>query len=361
MGNSFFNKINYSASNEDSESERKALEIGEDDTVLCITGSGARTLDLLVDSPKKIISIDLNPTQNYLLELKIAAFKNLKYNEFTKFIGLHNSENRLKLFEILSKDLSAEALFFWKENISLVKKGILYCGTWEKLLREMLKFAKSRQKIINKLMTSGSLEEQQSIWQKKWDTWVWRLYLKVISNRFLWVNIIREPGAKIIPKSFDVYSYMKNRIEYLVMNFDLKKNHYANLLFCGEYKDSCILPHHLREDNFELIRKNLSRIEIITDSLSGYLKKQESSISAFSLSDFSSYAPEDVYYSVWKHIIYAATPGAKFCERLFVVKRNPEKEYREIERNSYLENSINNEDEAAIYTFCAGSINKNLN
>ena len=67
MKEDFFNKINYSASNEDSESERIALSLTSEDTVLCITGSGARSLDLLVDSPKEIVSIDFRQSLRYPL------------------------------------------------------------------------------------------------------------------------------------------------------------------------------------------------------------------------------------------------------------------------------------------------------
>lgn len=41
---SFLDTINYSAANEDSASECRALRLGPPDTVLCITGSGARPL-----------------------------------------------------------------------------------------------------------------------------------------------------------------------------------------------------------------------------------------------------------------------------------------------------------------------------
>lgn len=82
----FFEKINYSACNEDSRSEIEALNINENDVILCITASGARSLDLLVKNPKKIVSIDFNKTQNFLLSLKIAAYQGLNYDEFLSFL-----------------------------------------------------------------------------------------------------------------------------------------------------------------------------------------------------------------------------------------------------------------------------------
>jgi S-adenosylmethionine-diacylglycerol 3-amino-3-carboxypropyl transferase len=358
MGKHFFDKINYSASNEDSESERKALNINADDVVLCITGSGARSLDLLVDLPKKIISIDLNKSQNLLLELKIAAYKVLDYDTFLVFLGLKSTQNKLDIYQKILPVLSDEAKSYWNQHQKLIVNGVLYCGTWERFLKAMKKMAFTRKSLVAKLMNAQTLTEQQNIWQNEWDNWVWRSYLKLISNRFLWVKIIREPGAKIIEPDFDVYQYMKQRMNFLAMNFLMKENHYANLIFNGNYSENCILPHHLRPENFDLIKQNIHKIAIVTDDLGNYLQTQENQISAFSLSDFSSYAPKDAYENIWQRIIWAAKPNAKFCERLFLVKRKPESLFSEIRRNIALENELNKTDEAAIYTFCAGKINK---
>lgn len=356
MREDFFNKIIYSSSNEDSESERLALSLNNEDSVLCISGSGARSLDLLVDSPKEIVSIDFNPAQNFLLELKIAAFKTLTYDELLEFLGVRSSEDRIILFDQIKKHLSTNALDFWQKRMKLIKDGVLYCGTWERLLNKMLKYAYFRRRKIKVLFEATTIEEQQRIWTSKWDTISWRLFIGVLSNRFLWVRIIREPGAKLIPKDFNVKQYMLDRLEYMAMNFKLSENHYANLLFNGGYMESCILPHHLRPENFDVVRENINRIEIVTASLLDYLPKHKGRFSKFSLSDFSSYAPPEIYHSIWENVIFSAKSGAVFCERYFLVKRNPEKQFTVLQKDLELEISIAKKDISAIYTFGIGVI-----
>ncbi len=355
MAKGFFEKINYSSSNEDSESERQALKLGPADVVLCITGSGARSLDLLVDAPKKVVSIDFNPTQNYLLALKIAAYKTFDYDEFAGFIGLKVSDHRLASFERLVPLLSQNALKFWRKHPKKIKKGILYIGTWEKYQRGMQKIFYKR-RIVRKMMNAQTMAHQKEIWENEWKGIGWRMYLKLITSRTLWAKIVREPGARLIPKDFDLYAYLEQRLDFMVTQTDLKTNHYANLIFQGFYGKDCILPHHLRPENYELIKANVSKIEIVTDSLTDYLLTQKNKITAFSLSDFSSYAPKDIYEAIWKNVIAASAPNARFCERQFLVKRNPEKLFEEIKRNSALEAQLNKTDESAIYTFCVGSI-----
>ncbi|MER0438555.1 DUF3419 family protein [Emticicia sp. W12TSBA100-4] len=360
MANSFFEKINYSACNEDSESERKALRLNFDDTVLCITGSGARPLDLLIDNPKKIISVDFNVTQNHLLALKIAAYQSLNYAEFRSFIGLENKFSRKDLYTKLSHLLTIETKNYWDKNFNLIENGLLYCGTWERFLRMMAKAAFFRKKGIEKLMASETLEIQQEYWAKKWDNTIWKSFLKLVSNRFLWTKIIREPGALLIPQEFDVYEYMHSRMNHLAKNHLLRTNHFANLLFYGEYKPDCILPLHLREEHFESIKSQVHKIEIISDSLLNVLDDKEltKSITAYSLSDFSSYANTEMYHEIWTKIIQHSANNTKFCERFFLVKRQPEILHHQIKRDYLLEKQLSDQDLTAIYTFCVGKLSK---
>jgi S-adenosylmethionine-diacylglycerol 3-amino-3-carboxypropyl transferase len=362
LANSFFEKINYSACNEDSESERKALCLTSDDTVLCITGSGARPLDLLIDSPKKIISVDFNATQNYLLLLKIAAYKSLNYAEFKSFIGLESNFTRKELYNKLINLLSIEAKSYWDKHFNLIENGLLYCGTWELFLRTIAKAAFFRGKSIKKLMASETLKDQQVFWTNHWNNAVWRFFLKLISNRFLWTKIVKEPGALLIPQEFDVYEYMSSRMNHLANTHLLRKNHFANLLFYGEYQPDCLLPIHLREENFEGIKNQVHKIEIITDSLLNVLddKTISESITAYSLSDFSSYADTQIYDEIWTKIINNANHEIKFCERFFLVKRNPETLNKRIERENILEQQLCGEDLSAIYTFCVGKVKAGL-
>ena len=358
MADKFFNKIVYSASNEDSESERRALQITPADTILCITGSGARPLDLLIDSPGLIVSIDQNRLQNYLLELKLAAYKALDYEDFKEFIGLASSRRRKQVYKNISTSLPDEARSWWDNHPGIIEQGILYCGTWERLLRQMRRFFFPGKGRIGRLMNAGNLRQQQEIWKEEWDNPLLKLYLRIISNRFLWTGIIREPGARLIPEDFSIYSYLHRRLEYLVYNFELKRNHYANLLFYGYYGTEVVLPHHLRRENFNIIKENSGRIEIVTGTLSGYLDRFEDRFNAFSLSDFSSYTPVDTYFSTWEAIVKSAINNARFCERQFLVKRNPELKLPAINRKRLLEVSLNKFDETALYTFCAGNIIK---
>ena len=90
-----FDGILYAQCWEDPQIDRTAFKINSEDIVFTITSGGCNALTFLLDNPKKIISLDLNPHQNYLLELKIAAMKRLSYDEVLQLFGIRNSRSRV--------------------------------------------------------------------------------------------------------------------------------------------------------------------------------------------------------------------------------------------------------------------------
>ena len=72
-----FRDILYAQCWEDPEMDRIAFKIKPDDTVFSITSGGCNAMAFLIDDPQKVICLDMNRYQNYLLSLKINAFKTL--------------------------------------------------------------------------------------------------------------------------------------------------------------------------------------------------------------------------------------------------------------------------------------------
>ncbi|QEG22952.1 DUF3419 family protein [Mariniblastus fucicola] len=362
MTRQFFNQINYSSSNEDSEAELRVLSLSSADRVVCITGSGARTLDLLTAAPKKIVSVDFNPTQNHLLALKLAAYKTLDYADFLGFLGVRKSNQRLGLLPELLPLLPNDSEIWWRKHVKTIERGVLYCGTWEKLLRYMSKTTFLRQRKIDGLWNAKDLESQKEFWLQHWSGPFLKRFLRLLSNRFLWTRVIREPGAKLIPKDFDVGGYLSSCIEKMAFHSLIRENPYANLLFRGRYTGQCVLPLHLREENFEQLKRFADRVEIVSMPIDEFLNRSLEKFDAFSLSDFSSYAPPETYARIWESVLRSAAPKARFCERFFLVKLDQQESFgafhRRIRSNKRLEEELAEIDHTCLYSFRAGFISE---
>ena len=118
-------RINYSQCWEDSEILTKALDISKRDSVLSVSSGGDNTLSLLCLGPSKIVSIDVNPAQNYLLELKLAAATHLSYHEFLSFLGVEQSSKRSVTFKKLRSHITPQANEWWSKHQYLVYKVII--------------------------------------------------------------------------------------------------------------------------------------------------------------------------------------------------------------------------------------------
>ena len=67
----------YNMSWEDPRPDEEVLQINDSDVVLTLTSGGDNTLDLAIQGAAAVHSVDMNPAQSYLLELKKTAIQKL--------------------------------------------------------------------------------------------------------------------------------------------------------------------------------------------------------------------------------------------------------------------------------------------
>ena len=355
----FFSTLNYSSSNEDTRSEHRALRLTNSDRVVTITGSGGRTLDLLTAQPGKIYSVDMNPTQNYLLELKLAGIRNLTYEEFLGFMGVTPSLSRIAYYESCRALLSPDAVNYWDDNLILLEAGVIYQGRWERYFRLLASMIQSfRRNSLARIFSADSLEEQQDLYRRTWDGPLWRSFLRAISTHFIWKNVFGDPGFfQHVPREFSVSDYLINRFDAAFRTRLIRQSAFMTLLLRGRFSGEA-LPLHLQRERFPTLKQSWDRVSIATAPLDRFLLEQpERSMHAFSLSDISSYTDTAQYHEIWQTVLRAAAPGARVCERQFLVKKTPpEITLPLLTRSPQLEKRLDKEDDSAFYTFVVGTL-----
>lgn len=63
------------------------MHVGPDDVCLTLTSGGCNTLNLLLQDAKQVVSVDCNPAQSALLELKAVALQQLDYDDVWQMFG----------------------------------------------------------------------------------------------------------------------------------------------------------------------------------------------------------------------------------------------------------------------------------
>jgi len=304
-------RINYSQCWEDPEA-LAALDINEADSVLSISSGGDNTLFLLGLGPKKIVSIDLNPTQNYLLELKLYALISLPYREILSFLGVEESKNRLNTYKKLISNLSPKAETWWSSHPSLIEKGVINAGQLEKFLTVFRKYILPlihSKKIISEFISVKTLREQQKFYEKKWNSKRWRLYFRFASSRFMLQRFARQKGSFTHVQAKKIANGYLERLEIKLNNVPLPSNYFLNYCLTGHYGQA--LPPYLEEKNLSIYKKNLTSLSIVTKNVFAYLKSlPEGTISKFNLSDiFESLSSVEIE-QLWEEIIRTAKRDA---------------------------------------------------
>ncbi|KAK7551286.1 hypothetical protein IWX49DRAFT_206907 [Phyllosticta citricarpa] len=200
----------YAFTWEDSREDAKLLQVKSNDVILAITSAGDNILSFALEKPRRIHAVDLNPTQNHLLELKVAAFTALGYADVWKIFGEGKHEAfRDLLINKLSPQMSSLAFEYWLRNgpaaFSPSGKGLYATGGSGQALQLVgwLLRLMGLSEEVKRLCSAGTLNEQREIWN--------RSIRKVLLSRLLsWAVISNE---KWLWKALGVPPNQRNLIE----------------------------------------------------------------------------------------------------------------------------------------------------
>jgi S-adenosylmethionine-diacylglycerol 3-amino-3-carboxypropyl transferase len=282
-------KIYYSQCWEDTDVLIKALNIRPEDDVLSITSGGDNTLALLLQKPRTLTAIDNNPAQNYLLELKIASIKVLKYDSFLEFIGVKESHKRLEDFQKIKGYLNKEAAEWWDQRTNLIEQGIIHIGKLESYFRLFKKLVLPiihSKATINKLFELNSLEDQKAFYNNKWDNWRLHLLTRLFFSKAVMSRIGRSKAAFRYATTNDLGQHYLDKSKQVITNIPIKDNYYLDYILSGNYAEQERMPVYMQEKYYEILKKDVDKVKIITMHINDFLSQSsDNTFSKFNLSD----------------------------------------------------------------------------
>ncbi|MDQ2720065.1 MAG: BtaA family protein [Bacteroidota bacterium] len=339
---------------EDPESDHAALKIKSNDTVLAITSGGCNVLGFLLSDPEVIYSIDINPAQSYLLELKIAAIKCLNFNEFISFAGLKENKDRLSLYNRMKPFLSIGALEFWDGQQKLLTAGFIMNGKYERFIRLAGKFINLLQgkKRVQGLFREKSKAEQEIYFDTVWNTKRFRYLFNILFNKRILAKrglvadyFHFDDGSKSFAESFF------NRSKKAFRNIPVKGNYFLSLYLLGKYSNDVEVPAFLRRENFELIKSRVDRIKIITAEAQGWIDTMpDGSIDCFALSNICELMSEKDTLRLFSAVYITARTGARIIFRNLMIPRDiPDELKSRIIKDETLSHHIYENDRSFVY------------
>ena len=256
----------YAFTWEDSRVDARLLKVNSNDVIFAICSAGDNILSLALEQPKRIHAVDLNPNQNHLLELKVAAFTALGYSDIWQLFGegRHGSFKEL-LVNKLSPHMSSYAFQYWLSHGDEVfsKKGLYYTGGSRHalvLLRRLFKLL-GLQEEVKRMCEAPTLNEQREIWQRSlrkvilsrllsWmvvssEAWLWKALgvppqQRDVIERDYQKSADANPDRVVSKYSRDyghaIWEYVVNTLDPVVNNTLLREdNHYYLVCLQGKY------------------------------------------------------------------------------------------------------------------------------
>lgn len=350
----FFENLNFTSANEDGATELAAFSGQPVGRLLTLTGSGARALDMLLSDAGEVISLDMNPAQNHLLALKIAAYRAFTYPEMLAYLGIATTNIRGDLHVKLRPFLPPKSQVFWDNNAGLIKRGIWYAGLWERVLRfGALAIRPIRGRAIPPLFAAGTPQHQSQIWEDRFDDWIWRASIRLLGQRWVWTRFVGEPGGAFLPPPRQIEAHLAGAFANSAKRFLFRDSDFASLILRGRH-DLTALPLHMQPQNFDRVRERVDRIRIVQGGLTDLDRLDVRDVNAFSLSDFGSYCDQDLYDACWNGVLSVAAPGAWFCERVFLNPLVPSSDRPR--RDPAVSAQLTHADRSIIYDIHAGQI-----
>lgn len=347
-----FRDILYAQCWEDPEMDRIAFNIKPGDTVFSITSGGCNAMAFLIDDPEKVICLDMNRFQNFLLSLKINAFKTLTYCETLEFFGVQPSKRRWELYEKLRPMLPEEEQLYWSNKKADINRGIIHCGKYERymhLLKRIFRILVGS-KIINELFNSSNIEERRILFKKKWDNFKWRLFCRLFLSRTFASMLFDKAFYKYLEPSFSFEKYYRSAVRRAVTELPVKENYFLAYILLGNYfMDN--LPVYLKKENYDLIRNRAGRIKIVTSGCLEYLRSlPQETISKFNFTNIFEWMSVEEFSLLLTETLRIAKDGAVITYRNHLVTRNrPERFADQIIPDMKLSVELHERDRSFIY------------
>ena len=354
-------RICYSACNEDTYSELRALKLQAGSRVLCITGGGGRVLNLLLDGPAEIWAVDVNPCQGALLELKIAAMRAMSHQAYLRFMGVHPSRTRRADYDALRPAMSPAARGYFDAHPDMIEGGVLFQGSLERYLQWTARFAQLvRGHWVRCLFSFEDLAAQRRF-VEGWNRPFWRFVVHTLCRRSVLELFSRDPGFwRFLPPEVPLHQRIYDSIYRYLLNHLARENHLLQLVFFGRYTYEPAMPPYLKAGCYERIQAALATTEIrvltgpLTDVLRG---ASDASVDAFSITDVPSYLSGHAFHDLMEEILRTARPGARLCSRGILVHRDIAPEHaRRLERDPALERRLAFDDLAMVHQFLVAGI-----
>jgi len=322
------NNLVYNTCWEDPRCDRELLEISDDSEMVMITSAGCNALAYLLDQPRRIHCIDMNPRQNALLELKRAFFQHASPRELFQAFGEGACKDFPALFEQLSHSLPGYARAYWRKNLHYfngkgVRKSFYHYGSSGTFAWLASNYMRSRRKLyqkVQRMFEAESLEEQKDIYYEV-EGRILNNMVEWMVNRHLTMCLVGVPRSQqeLFRDKYErgALGFIQECLRKVFTELPLRDNYFWRLYMYGSYTPECA-PSYLQAANFEPLRERIGRVQTHTTTISQFLLDHPGQYSHYILLDHQDWLAANDRLALaeeWRLILNNSRPGTRILLR----------------------------------------------
>lgn len=268
-----FDTLRYAMVWEDVDLLYTALDIGPADDVLSITSAGDNVLGLLLQAPRSVTALDLNPCQSALLQLKLAALRVLDHDDFLALLGVRDGADRPRLYAAVRPALPEAARAYWDAQPAMIAAGPLMQGRLERYFEGWRPAVLHRALPPDAVAACFEMDDpavQQAFFER-------HLAGPDFQAGFEWYfgeEMMGRHGrdrAQFAYADLEAGPHFYARFRHAFTRLPLRENPYLAAFMTGRLLASVPLPPYLQAAHYERLRALAERVTVVTAEVEAFV------------------------------------------------------------------------------------------
>lgn len=324
-----FRGLVYAQIWEDPAVDLEALAVTPDCHIVQIASGGCNVLSYLTANPKAITAVDLNTAHIALNKLKLAAARHLPdYAHFHRFFGRANTKENIGAYRRYVRPyLDDTTRRYWegrdligRRRISGFTRGVYKQGLLGSFIGAAHLLARLNGVNPKVILRASSREEQREIFDREFAPIFDKAFVRWLTDQPASLFGLGIPPAQYEALAGDskMAVVLRERLEKLACDFDLRENYFAWQAFGRGYQDApdASLPPYLQAANYQAVRERAPRVEVRHANFIDYLKTcPDASRDRYVLLDAQDWMTDEILTALWTEITRTAKPGARVLFR----------------------------------------------
>lgn len=327
-------RLIYNTCWEDPRADRALLGVSAGSRIAMITSAGCNALDYLLDDPAEIHCIDLNPRQNALLDLKLAALATLDHDDLFALFGSGRHDGFPRLYQThLRPRLLAASAAFWDRHqhwFGAGGRGSFYfhgaSGDVAWWVRTVLRALRPQlRRDLLQLFEAPDLDSQRRLYASI-EPRLFGPLLRAVVRQPATLTLLGVPRAQrdLIAMQYPggVSAFVQDKLRWLLTEVPVAENYFWRLYLHGSYTPQCC-PNYLRPEHTATLRERIGRVHLHTTSFSAFLQAHPGTLTHFVLLDHQDWLwahDQPGLEQEWRLILERSAPGARVLLRSAALK-----------------------------------------